>query len=262
MILDLPRPILIGMVHLPPLPGSPGYELEMGDLIAGAVRDARTLVDAGFAALMIENFGDTPFVGGQVEPVTVAAMTVAAGAVSEAAQVPIGINVLRNDARSALGIAAAVGARFIRINIHLGVSATDQGMIEGQARQTVELRDRIAPQVAILADVHVKHAVALSQPDIALAAEEIAYRGLADGLVVSGATTGRPTDLADIRRVKEAVPDRPILIGSGVTPETIATLLAVADGAIVGTSIKLDGGAGNPVDPKRAQALVAAARNR
>ena len=256
---DLPRPILIGMVHLPPLPGSPRHELPEAKIVARAVDDARTLADAGFGALMVENFGDTPFVARRVEPVTIATMGVVAAAVRSAVSLPLGINVLRNDAQAALGVAAAVGAKFVRVNIHLGVAATDQGMIQGRARQTLQLRNRIAPDVSIVADVHVKHAVQMSQPDIALAAEETAYRGLADALVVSGSTTGRPADQADVRRVKEAVPDRPILVGSGVTAETIAVLLAHADGAIVGTAIKLDGRPDNPVDPERARALVAAA---
>ena len=257
---DLPRPILIGMVHLPPLPGSPRHELSVDRIVARALDDARVLADAGFGALMVENFGDTPFVACHVEPVTTATMSVVAAAIRAAVSLPLGINVLRNDAEAALGVAAAVGAKFVRINIHLGVAATDQGVIEGQARETIQLRDRIAPDVSILADVHVKHAVPMSQLDIALAAEETAYRGLADALVVSGSTTGRPTDQTDVRRVKEAVPDRPILVGSGVTAETIAALLADADGVIVGTALKLDARSDNPVDPERARALVAASR--
>jgi len=256
---DWPGPILIGMVHLPPLPGSARSELSVDRIVARALDDARKLADAGFGALLVENFGDAPFAAGEVEPVTAATMSVVAASIARAVALPIGVNVLRNDARTALGVAVASGARFVRVNVHVGVAATDQGVIQGQARRTLQLRNRVAPGVSILADVHVKHSTPMNQPDIARAAEETAYRGLADALVVSGPATGQPTDPADLQRVRHAVPDRPILIGSGVTAETVAGLLALADGAIVGTSVKHDGRPENPVDPERARCLVEAA---
>lgn len=251
---------LIGMVHLPPLPGAPGFGGSLDDVIAHACADARTLVDGGFNALIVENFGDAPFVADDLEPVTVAAMAVVVRQVCSAAGAPIGVNCLRNDARSALGIAAACGGRMIRVNVHTGVYATDQGMITGRAYETVRLRDRLDPAIRILADVHVKHAVPVNQHDIAQAAEETAYRGGADAVIVSGTATGKPVDPSDLAKVKTAVPDKPVLVGSGVTVESVAQMLAIADGVIVGSALKPGGDISAPVCPELVGGFVVAAR--
>ena len=255
-----PRPFLIGMCHLPPLPGSPRHTLPMDPIVEHAVQDAGALRDSGFDALLIENFGDAPFSGGRIEPWATAALAVVAAQVKSATGLPIGVNALRNDALAALGVAAAAGADFVRVNVLVGVSATDQGFIEGQADELLRARARVAPSVEVFADVHVKHAVCMSQPDIALAAEEAAYRGQADALIVSGATTGRPADRPDLRRVRQAVPDRMLLAGSGATPETIVRILEVADGAIVGSCLKPGGRPELPIDPALADAFVRSAR--
>ena len=189
-----PRPFLIGMCHLPPLPGSPRHALPMDRIVEHAVQDAGALRDSGFDALLIENFGDAPFSGGRIEPWATAALAVVAAQVKSATGLPIGVNALRNDALAALGVAAAAGADFVRVNVLVGVSSTDQGFIEGPAAELLRARAQVAPSVEVFADAHVKHAVCVSQPDIALAAEEAAYRGQADALIVSGATTGRPAD--------------------------------------------------------------------
>ena len=254
----LPEPLLIGMVHLPALPGSPAHRLSVEDIIAHAQTDAVALADAGFGGLMVENIGDAPFAAGPLEPVTVSAMAIVVRELVRTTALPVGVNCLRNDACAALGIAATTGARFIRVNVHVGVAATDQGFIEGRAYETLRERQRLCPEVRIFADVHVKHAEPVSQPDIVLAAEETAYRGLADAVIVSGPTTGRPTDEYDLANVKVAVPDKPILVGSGATADTIKAILEVADGAIVGSSLKPGGDIAKPVDPQRAGAFIKA----
>ncbi len=257
-MIELPRPILIGMVHLPALPGSPRNRLPLDAIIQRAVTDARVLADAGFGAVIVENFGDAPFAADRVDPVTISSMAVAAREVLQVVGVPVGLNVLRNDAAAALAIAASIGAAFIRVNIHVGVAATDQGIIEGRAADTLRLRQRLGRDIGILADVHVKHATPLSQPDIGLAAEETAYRGQADMLIVSGPTTGRGVDLNDLRRVRSVVPDRPLLVGSGATEQTVTELLRHADGVIVGSSLKPEHRCDEPVDADRAAAFVRA----
>jgi membrane complex biogenesis BtpA family protein len=244
------------MVHLPALPGSANSQLSLDAVVEHAQRDASALQRVGFGAVLIENFGDAPFTPGSLEPVTVAAMAVVVHQVRTAASLLVGVNCLRNDARSALGIAAACGGDFIRVNVHTGVVATDQGMIEGRAHDTLRDRQRLRPGLRIFADVHVKHATPVSQPDIALAAEETAYRGQADAVIVSGATTGRAADMEDLRRVKAAVPDKLLLIGSGASASTIKSLLAVADGAIVGSCLKPSGDASQPIDPHLAAEFV------
>ena len=256
----LPRPLLIGMVQLAPLPGSPRHEQPVAAILEAALRDAQALQRAGFDALIVENFGDAPFVAEQLEPAAVAALAIVTAQVKAATNILLGVNALRNDARSAMGIATAAGADFIRVNVHTGLAATDQGQIAGRADDTLRYRRQLGSNVAIFADVHVKHATPVSQPDIALAAQETAYRGLADALIVSGPATGQPADLEQIRRVKQAVPDRPLLVGSGATADTVRAILDLCDGVIVGTSIKRAGRTAGPVDPARAAAFIRAAR--
>lgn len=250
------------MIHLSALPGSPGNDQPLAGIIRRACDDAQTLERAGFDALMMENFGDAPFRPTRVDAHTVACMTVVACALRDTVSVPLGVNVLRNDPQAAIAIAHTVGAAFVRINVHCGVYATDQGIIEGRADETLRYRRLLGSAVAIFADVHVKHARPLSSLCIADAAEETAYRGRADALIVSGAATGKPTELDDVRRVKAAVPDRPVYIGSGATAESVAALLSVADGVIVGTAIKVNGHTLAPVDAGRAADLVKAAKSR
>jgi uncharacterized protein len=254
---------VIGMVHLIPLPGSPRWAGSMRDVIAAALADARALIDGGVDALLVENFGDAPFTPGRVEPATVAAMSVVAAEVRrEFPRTRLGLNVLKNDARAALGVAAAVGAEFIRVNVHAGAVLADQGVVQSDAYGTLRDRRLLGVDVAIVADVGGKHAVPLAPVETEQMARDLVHRGLADALVVSGAATGQATPLGEVKRVRSAVPDVPLLIGSGVTAETAAELLSVADGLIVGTSVKRDGDVRQPVDRARVEKLVAAARRR
>ena len=254
---------VIGMVHLVPLPGSPRWAGSMRDVIAAALADARALIDGGVDALLVENFGDAPFTPGRVEPATVAAMSVVAVEVRrEFPRTRLGLNVLKNDARAALGVAAAVGAEFIRVNVHAGAVLADQGVVQSDAYGTLRDRRLLGVDVAIVADVGGKHAVPLAPVETEQMARDLVHRGLADALVVSGAATGQATPLGEVKRVRSAVPDIPLLIGSGVTAETAAELLSVADGLIVGTSVKRDGDVRQPVDRARVEKLVAAARRR
>lgn len=257
------RPI-IGMVHLPPLPGSPRFDGDREYVHEVARRDAAALATGGVDGLMLENFGDAPFYPDDVPKHTVAEVTALAHTVKEASEgLPLGVNVLRNDATAALSVAAAVRGDFIRINVHTGARVADQGILQGQAHETMRLRERIGTDVAVLADVDVKHSAPLA--DASYEAESLAEnaeRGLADGLIVSGARTGRPTSLEDVeaavRRRDELGTDTPVFVGSGVTQETVGDLLSIADGAIVGTALKREGETENPVDADRVAALMAA----
>src|SRR5262245_42320826 len=251
---------VIGMAHLIPLPGSPRWAGSMRDVLAAALADARALIDGGVDALLIENFGDAPFTPGRVEPATIASMSVVAAEVRRAfPRTLLGLNVLKNDAPAA---PAAVGAEFIRVNVHAGAVLADQGIVQSDAYGTLRDRRLLAVDVAILADVGGKHAVPLAPVETEQTARDLVHRGLADALVVSGAATGQATPLGEVKRVRSAVPDVPLLIGSGVTAETAAELLSVADGLIVGTSVKRDGDVRQPVDRARVEKLVAAARRR
>jgi membrane complex biogenesis BtpA family protein len=179
-------------------------------------------------------------------------------AIGAAVKLPIGFNVLRNDARAALALCAACNGSFIRVNVHTGAMLTDQGLIEGNAHDTLRHRQQLCPQSKIFADVLVKHAVPLGDWSIEDVARDTRERGLADALIISGVGTGMAADLSDVERVRCACPAAKILLGSGVTLVNIRDFLPLADGFIVGTSLKHDGKISNPVDPKRVRALVSA----
>lgn len=250
--------LLFGVLHLHPLPGSPRWQGDLEAVIKLAVNDARAYQRGGAHALFIENFGDVPFTKGSVGPETVAAMAAAGRAVREAVKLPIGFNVLRNDARAALALCAACKGSFIRVNVHTGAMLTDQGLIEGNAYETLRYRQQICPDALILADVHVKHAVPLGDCSIEDSARDTVERGLADAFIVSGVGTGLAAEVADVERVRRACPSAKILLGSGVSMANIRDFLPIADGFIVGTSLKAGGNVKEPVDPKRVAALVAA----
>ena len=251
--------IFIGVIHLPPLPGSPRWGGNLAHVLEQAEREAAILTEGGANGIIVENFGDAPFRIGRVEPETVAAMTRAVDLVCRTTLLPVGVNMLRSDALSALAVAVAAGARFIRVNIHYGTMAADEGLVTGEAFETLRRRRLMnAGDVAILADVLVKHAVPLGDPDLGLIARETAYRGLADGLIVTGPVTGLPAESDDVAAVRQAVPDRLLLVGSGVDATNAAQILTHADGAIVGTSLKEDGVITNPVDLGRVRAVAAA----
>ena len=257
----LPVPV-VGMVHLPPLPGSPGWGGDMAAVLAAARADAAALAAGGAGAVMVENYHDVPFFAERVPPETVAALALAAAAVREACEgLPVGINVLRNDARAALGIAAAVGASFVRVNVHTGAAVTDQGLLQGRAAETLRARKALAPGVGILADLHVKHATPLTPRPAVEEAADLRRRGLADAVIVSGAATGAAADPGELAAVREALPDCPLLIGSGATRDNLSGFLPGADGFIVGTSLQVAVDGARPrIDPQRVAAFVGAWR--
>ncbi|MBK8165872.1 MAG: BtpA/SgcQ family protein [bacterium] len=249
---ELCRPGVIGMLHLGPLPGSPGWGGDLGAVTGAALLDARTLREGGIGALMLENFHDIPFQPGSVPPVTVAAMTFVAAAIRrDLPDCPLGINVLRNDAEAALGIAVAVGAAFIRVNVHTGAAVTDQGVLEGRAWQTLRQRREYGAAVGILADVRVKHAVPLGGRPLVDEARDLRLRGLADAVIVTGAATGAGADPGEIEELRRALPDCPLLVGSGVGSANVERFVPAADGFIVGTSLKEGGDVAAPVSAAR-----------
>jgi hypothetical protein len=259
------RPV-VGMVHLPPLPGAPRYDRDGGREAVHEVarRDAERLAAGGVDAVMVENFGDAPFYPDEVPVHTVADLTALTRTVREASGLPTGVNVLRTDGPAAVAVAAATGADFVRVNVHVGARVADQGVLEGRAHETMRLRARIDADVALLADVDVKHSAPLAVDGYeAESVAESTERGLADGVVVTGARTGRATPL---EAVEETVKRRdalglgtPVFVGSGVDAATVGDLLRVADGVVVGTSLKEGGETGSPVDVERVERLVAAA---
>jgi membrane complex biogenesis BtpA family protein len=256
-IFHAPKP-LIGMIHLPPLPGSPRYNGDGISLaVEAALRDAKALQKGGIDGLLIENYGDLPFKPTPTDPETVASMAAIGQEVSKQADLPIGVNVLRNGALAALAIAHVIRARFIRVNVFAESLLTDQGVIDACAHDLIRFRKQLgASDVAIFADVRSKHAAPLTSRPVEESARDTAYRGMADALIVTGLHTGAEPDKDQLHRIRVSVPDRRILIGSGVTTRNAAKLLREADGAIVGTHVKENGMIENPVDETRVKDLV------
>ena len=246
---------IIGMVHLRALPGAPAYD-GMPHVLERARADATALTDGGVHAIIVENFGDAPFFPDVVPAETIAAMARVVTELRSVTKLPLGVNVLRNDARAALAIAAACDAQFIRVNVHTGAMLTDQGWINGRAHETLRIRAALNANIAIFADVLVKHAVAPPGLTAADAARDTWHRGMADALIVSGVATGAAVDVARIDEVRAAVPDAPILLGSGVDHDNAASLLGLVDGAIVGSAFEHAGRAGGAVDAARVRRFM------
>jgi uncharacterized protein len=249
---------LVGMVHLAPLPGSPRFGGIMEAIHQGAGRDAGVLAEAGFDAILVENYGDLPFYPDEVPAVTIAAMSaVIARLRRDLPGIPLGVNVLRNDARAALAIAAAAGGSFIRVNVHCGATATDQGILQGRAYETLRMRAAWAPGVAILADAFVKHGHPMAPTTLAEDVHDLVERGSADGVLVTGPRTGAAGSVAAVQEAVEAAGGAPVLVASGVSARNAAAYLAAgARGLIVGTAIKRGGRTEAPVDRARACELV------
>lgn len=240
------------MVHLRPLPGAPAFR-SLDDVFDLALADARAIAGSGCDGFVIENFGDKPFTKSRVEAETIAAMTRVIVEIRAHVDLPFGVNVLRNDALSALAIAAATNAAFIRVNVHTGAAVTDQGLIEGDAYATLRKRAALAPGVAIFADYLVKHATPMGE----VSPQDLRLRGLADAVIVTGSATGAAADPSRLRELREALPDAPLIVGSGISAENAAHF-AGADAVIVGTASKRDGDVGAPVDSTRLRAIVEA----
>ena len=247
---------LIGVVHLQPLPGSPGFRGDRSAIRRRAVEDARAIAAGGMDGVLVENFGDAPFLPGGVPRHVVASLTAVVVHVVDAVDLPVGVNVLRNDTVSALAVAQAAGGAFVRANVWTGARLTDQGIVEGRAHEVTRLRGELGADVRVLADVDVKHSAPLAERPLEREVHETVERGLADAVVVTGDATGRPVDPAVLGRVRDAAGGTPVLAGSGVTVETVRRVLERCDGAIVGTALKRGGETRAPVDPRRVEALV------
>jgi membrane complex biogenesis BtpA family protein len=253
-------PRLVGVLHLPPLPGSPRSREAATTIARAAARDARVLQTAGFDHVVVENFGDAPFFKHGVPAVTIAAMTACALAVRDACpELPLGLNVLRNDGAAALAIAAVVGAASIRVNVLSGARVTDQGLIEGRAAELLRLRrDLAADAVQIWADVAVKHSAPLAARDLADETKDLVLRALADAVLVTGAGTGESVDHDQLKIVRAAAGSVPVLVASGATIPALPQLLKLCDGVIVGSALRADGRAGGPIDEVAAKRFGAA----
>lgn len=244
---------IIGVVHLPALPGSPNHSKDLEEICEFAITDARILEEGSCDGIIIENYWDQPFLE-KMAVETIAAMTKIACEIKRNISLPIGISALRNDPFAGLAIANAIGGEFIRVNVYIGAAVVGAGIIQGCAAELLRYRKKLSSDVKIFADISVKHANPLVRIPIEREARETAYRGKADGLIVTSEETGSPPQLETVKRVKNAVPDIPVIVGSGINSYNVQELLKVADGAIVGSSLKQN--IAEPIDVNKVRTLV------
>ena len=262
-IFRTPKPV-IGMVHCWPMPGAPGYRgYGMRDIIRHAQSEAEALIVGGCDGIIVENMWDIPFrAGAHIPPESIAAHAVVAAAVRDVCPLPMGINLVHNGGVALLAIAIAARAEFIRVCMFTGAGVWDAGSFdEGCAADLLRRRSELhAESIKILADVDKKHSVRFPGIDLATHIEWTRFFG-ADALIVSGRMTGDAPDLGKVREAKALAGDRPIIIGSGADASNIGAFMSVADGVIVGSSIKGGGAIAEPVDVERVKRFVDAARS-
>ena len=253
------KQFVIGMVHCLPLPGTPRFGGDMDKVVTQAIQDAKTLEAAGMDALIIENMGDVPF-GITLDTPQVCALAAVSALVVREVKIPIGIDAAMNDYQAALSIAKAVDAQFVRIPVFVDTVEFYGGIITPCAREAMIFRKNIgAENVKIFADIQVKHThMVLTHVSVEDSARDAEACG-ADAIIVTGTHIGVETPMEIIKRVK-AVTNLPVIVGSGVKTANIKEQLAVADGAIVGSSLKEGGVIENPIFLELATDLVKALR--
>jgi len=250
----------IAMVHLGALPGSPLYEDDSGiDSIVEAGRaDLSALQQAGFDAIMFGNENDRPYEL-EVDTASTATMAYVIGELRREITVPFGVNVLW-DPMASIALAAATGARFVR-EIFTGVYASDMGIWSPDAGKAIRYRNRLGRKdLAVLYNVSAEFAASLDVRSVADRARSAVFSSLPDAILVSGQITGEAARMEDLEAVKKILPDTPVLANTGVKHHTVADTFAIADGCIVGSSLKFDGSTWNAVDPERASEFMALVR--
>ena len=243
---------VIGMVHLGALPGSPLYDANRGlqGLLDDARADLHALQSADFDAIMFGNENDRPYEF-QVDTASTATMAYVIGQLRNEISVPFGVNMLW-DPKATVALAAATGAAFVR-EIFTGTYASDMGIWSPDAGEAMRYRNRLgAEDVAMLFNISAEFADSLDRRSLADRARSAVFSSIPDAVLVSGAITGEAARMEDLEAVKKALPDKPVLANTGVKHETVAEVLAISDGCIVGSALKVDGDTWNAVDPDRA----------
>jgi len=243
---------VIAMVHFGALPGSPLNDAKAGleGLVAGVIRDLDALQDAGFDAVMFGNENDRPYEF-QVDTASTATMAYVIGRVRDRIRVPFGVNVLW-DPMASIALAAATGASFVR-EIFTGTYASDMGPWNPDAGKAMRYRDRLGRgDLALMYNISAEFAYSLDRRPLADRARSAVFSSIPDAILVSGQITGEAAEMTELEAVKKALPNTPVLANTGVKHATVKDVLAVADGVVVGSSLKVDGNTWNAVDPDRA----------
>ena len=254
------KKIIIGMLHLLPLPGSPNYSGSIDDVLDRAKSDLENLLEGGFTKVNIENYGDIPFPKKPSSPVTISSFTKIVTKLEQEFDFDFGIQVMRNDALSGMSIAHVTGASFIRVNVLTGAMIAEEGIVEGDARSLIELRKKLNSDVKVYADVLVKHAVPLGNQDLRLTAKATVERNMADGIIITGDITGEEASVDDLINLKDEI-DKPILVGSGINKDNVNNYLKYCDGVIVGTSLKENNMTNNPVSKENVREFIKVVKN-
>ncbi len=250
---------LIGVIHIPALPGAPGYDGNLERILDECCSESLIYKEEGFDALIIENTHDVPYIKGRVDPETTAAMSVIACTLKRETRLPIGIQILAGANIEALAVAHAASLDFIRVEGFVYAHIGDEGIHESCAAELVRKRYNLRSQdIKIFADIKKKHSSHAITSDISLAetAKDAEYFK-ADGVIVTGSRTGEAADPQEVRSVREAV-SIAVLIGSGVTAENMQDYAKNSDGLIIGSAAKFDGHWSKPVDRERCKRLIAA----
>lgn len=252
---------LIGMLHVPALPGTPHSQKSIPQIIREVVAEAEILKKAGFDALLVENMHDRPYLNASAPPEITATLAVVAAAVKSSTALPTGIQILAAANREALAVALAANLDFVRVEGFVFAHVADEGLIGACAADLLRYRRQIgAEHVKIFADIKKKHASHAITADVDIAeTARAAEFFLADGVIITGTATGCEASLADLQAARNAT-KLPTLVGSGITVDNIKSYLQFAHAVIAGSSLKHDGRWENQIDPARAHALVAAAQ--
>lgn len=261
LVLQPNRTAILGMVHALPLPGTPRWGGGMEPILAQASREAALYREAGLDGIIVENMHDTPYLKGAVGPEITAALTRVARVVKESSGLPVGLQILAGANREALAVALAADLDFVRVEGFVFAHVADEGLIESCAGELLRYRRMIGAEgIQVFADIKKKHSSHAITADVDLAetARAAAFFG-ADGVIVTGTSTGVETDPAEVDSVRQSV-SIPVLVGSGVTAENLHRFIGRAQGLIVGSHFKEDGRWERPVDPRRLEAFMARAQ--
>jgi len=252
--------VVIGMIHLLPLPTSPLFEGDLKGIYERALWEAEVLESVGVDGLIVENFGDLPYQAREPETVVIALMASVTREIVRSVKIPVGINVQFNAWQAEMAIAYACGANFIRAEVFVDTVVSTQGIIAPCAAELTRYRKQLGASVQIFADVQTKHTANLIPQSLVKSALDAQAAG-ADALIVTGEATGKATPLSAIQEVKEAV-RLPVYAGSGTTVQNVSDILKTANGVIVGSALKEDGITTNRISPERAQEFIRVVRSR
>jgi uncharacterized protein len=246
---------LIAMCHLKGLPGRPRHDLAGGmrAIVDDLARDVAALQEAGVDGLLFCNENDLPYQL-QVGVEAAAAMAAAIGEIRSGIRLPFGVDLLW-DARAALAVGRATGASFVR-EVMTGVFESDMGLLAPNFGSLAGYRKAIgAEDIALFCNITPEFSRSVGGRSVADRARGAVYMGV-DALLISGPAAGVEAEMSDLREAKAAVPNVPVMANTGVTHDSVESILAIVDGVIVGTALKLDGNTWNPVDPDRAAKMV------